>query len=34
MKTLGNIYILLLVALFSACNDPYESGIVLFGNSF
>ena len=24
MKTLGNIYLLLLVALFSACNDPYE----------
>ena len=43
MKTLGNIYLLLLVALFSACNDPYEdstyqvydeSGIVLSGNSF
>lgn len=24
MKTLGNIYLLLLIALFSACNDPYE----------
>lgn len=24
MKTLGNIYLLLLVAFFSACNDPYE----------
>ena len=24
MKTFGNIYLLLLVAFFSACNDPYE----------
>lgn len=24
MKILGNIYLLLLVAFFSACNDPYE----------
>lgn len=24
MKTLGNLYLLLLIALFSACNDPYE----------
>ena len=24
MKTSGNIYLLLLVAFFSACNDPYE----------
>ena len=42
MKTLGNIYLLLLVALFSACNDPYEDSTyqvydmnpVLSGNSF